>query len=214
MGADADSAVVPGIIFIVSGPSGSGKSSVCKAVMERRKNLGFSVSCTTRAPRPGEKDGADYYFITPEEFETRVKNGDFAESADVHGNKYGTLRKELTDKISRGLDVLVDIDVQGAMQIKKRAETDRLLRDSAEYIFIGPPSMGELERRLRSRNTEKESDVEKRLGNAAREISRWREYDYLLINDNLEKAVDQMTALVDLAHIKTRHPGKRSSLYV
>jgi len=171
-------------------------------------NLGFSVSCTTRAPRPGELDGREYYFISKEEFNSKRDKNLFIEYAEVHGNFYGTLKSEVIDKVSAGYDVLMDIDVQGALQIKKCAENDELLAKSLELVFIGPPSFSELERRLRFRATETEEAIQLRLQNAESELEQWREYEYLIINDNLDDAVMEMKAFMDIMHKKTQRLRK------
>ena len=138
-----------GMTLILSGPSGSGKSSIYKKAFEEISGFAFSVSCTTRQPRPGEVNGVDYHFISKEEFEEKIRQNAFVEYAQVHGNYYGTLKSELYERMQQGIDVLLDIDVQGAMQIRKACETDPELRKSCEFVFLSPPSSEELERRLR-----------------------------------------------------------------
>ena len=186
-----------GIALVVSGPSGSGKSSICKKVLAAREGLGFSVSCTTRAPRPGEVNGREYHFLTREEFLRKVEANEFIEHAEVHGNFYGTLKSEVVRRVSEGLDVILDIDVQGAMQFRHLESTDETLKLCAEYVFVAPPSYTELERRLRGRGTEAEEVVRRRLDNAKKELNSWREYDYILVNDNLDAAVVEMLKLID-----------------
>jgi len=193
-----------GIALIVSGPSGSGKSTVCKLLLQRRPELEFSVSCTTREPRKGEINGKDYHFIGKEEFQRRVNNGDFLEHADVHGNFYGTLKSEILDRVKAGKDVLLDIDVQGALQVKKSSKKNPLLGKCSECVFLGPPSFGELERRLRSRGTEKEESIRKRLADAKSELDHWKDYDYLIINQDVEQAVKDMECLVEALRKSTK----------
>ena len=193
-----------GLALIVSGPSGAGKSTVCELLRKKRPDLKFSVSCTTRGPRPGEKDGEDYYFLSSEDFAAKVAENQFIEHATVHGNSYGTLRSEIIDRINQGEDVLLDIDVQGALQIKKYVKNDDLLARCVEFVFIGPPSFEELERRLRSRGTETEEAIAVRLKNASDELEKWNEYDYLVINKELDKAVDDMEHLIDILHKCTK----------
>ena len=185
-----------GMTLVISGPSGSGKSSLYKAVSPRLGGIEFSVSCTTRQPRAGEVDGKDYHFLTKEEFETRVSRGDFAEYAQVHGNYYGTLKSELSDRMVRGADVVLDIDVQGAMQLRALAEQDPDFRKSLEFVFIAPPSYEELERRLRGRGSETEETLSKRLRNAREEMEYLPKYDYCIVNDELEAAADRMESLI------------------
>ena len=192
-----------GIALVVSGPSGSGKSSICKKVLSAREGLCFSVSCTTRQPRPGEVDGHDYYFLTREEFLAKLSGGQFIEHAEVHGNLYGTLKSEVVRRVSEGGDVILDIDVQGALQFRALEAGDEVLRRCAEYVFVAPPSYAELERRLRGRGTEAEDVVQRRLANAKRELGAWREYDYLIVNDNLDAAVVEMLKLVDAFRAST-----------
>jgi len=186
---------------VVSGPSGSGKSSICKRALSCREGLGFSVSCTTRAPRPGEIDGKDYFFLSREEFLRRVDAGEFIEHAEVHGNFYGTLKSEVVKRVSSGLDVLLDIDVQGALQFKALESRDELLAKCSEYVFVAPPSFAELERRLRGRGTEAEEVIARRLANAKKELSFWREYEYLIVNADLEASVAEFLKLVDCFRI-------------
>lgn len=193
---DAASAVRSGIVLILSGPSGSGKSTIYRKAIPELGNIEFSVSCTTRAPRPGETDGKDYYFISKERFLQLKSEQAFVESADVHGNCYGTLKSELLTRISRGIDVLLDIDVQGADQIRSQCALSPELRKACKFIFIAPPSMEELERRLRSRGTETEDVILRRLANAAGEMVRKDDYDFSIVNNDLECAVSEFISLV------------------
>lgn len=193
-----------GIALIVSGPSGAGKSSVCSELRRMENSLHFSVSCTTRSPRPNEVDGKDYFFLSKENFLHKIQKDEFIEHAEVHGNLYGTLKKEILDYVVKGTDVLLDIDVQGAMQIKKRAQNDPILSRCIELVFIGPPSFSELERRLRMRGTESEEAIANRLKNAKQELDYWNKYDYLIINKILEKTVQDMHSLLDILHKSTK----------
>lgn len=193
-----------GTMIVVSGPSGAGKSTLIKALRERLPDLAFSVSCTTRLPRPGEQDGRDYHFISREEFERRIAAGDFIEHAAVFDNYYGTLYSEAADRIKAGQDVFLDIDVQGAMQIKQRAQTDNLLGRCAEFVFVVPPTYAELERRLRGRGTETEEVIRKRLSKAMLEVSSWREYDYVIITDEVENSTPRFLSLISGFNNSTR----------
>jgi len=193
-----------GIALIVSGPSGTGKSTVCDELKKLEPGLKFSVSCTTRSSRPGEENGREYYFISEDEFKSKVDKDLFIEYAEVHGNYYGTLRSEIIDRVSAGEDVLMDIDVQGAMQIKEYAEEDEVLSNSIELVFIGPPNFEELEHRLRSRATESEESIQVRLKNAKAELEKWHEYGFLVINKELGKAVADMKAFLDVMHKSTK----------
>ena len=185
-----------GLILILSGPSGSGKSSIYKLSIGDLGAIEFSVSCTTRAPRPGEVDGRDYHFISREEFDRLVAEDAFAEHAEVHGNCYGTLKSELLGRVQRGIDVLLDIDVQGAAQLRKLCESSCEFRRACAFIFIMPPSFEELERRLRARATETEESIVRRLANAKGEMAHASEYDHVIVNDDLARAAAEFTALV------------------
>jgi len=183
-----------GVMLVVSGPSGAGKSTICKKVI-KDNNLYFSISCTTRSPRPGEKDGVDYYFISKNEFTHKIKTNDFIEYATVHGNYYGTIKSKIIDLLSAGKSVILDIDVQGALKIKESIINDPLLNKCAEFLFIAPPSYSELERRLRGRGTETEGNIQKRLNNAKNELAYCFQYEYLLVNDEVESAINEMNAI-------------------
>lgn len=185
-----------GLILILSGPSGSGKSSIYKLSIGDLGAIEFSVSCTTRAPRPGEVDGRDYHFISRAEFDRLVAEDAFAEHAEVHGNCYGTLKSELLGRVQRGIDVLLDIDVQGAAQLRKLCESSCEFRRACVFIFIMPPSFEELERRLRARATETEESIVRRLANAKGEMAHAPEYDHVIVNDDLARAAAEFTALV------------------
>ena len=192
----SETAVRSGLILILSGPSGSGKSSIYKLSIGDLGAIEFSVSCTTRAPRPGEVDGRDYHFISREEFDRLVADDAFAEHAEVHGNCYGTLKSELLGRVQRGIDVLLDIDVQGAAQLRKLCEASCEFRRACVFIFIMPPSFVELERRLRARATETEESIVRRLANAKGEMAHASEYDHVIVNDDLARAAAEFTALV------------------
>ena len=191
-----------GILLIVSGPSGAGKSTVIKKLQESNKELYFSVSCITRQPRKGEVDGVDYYFVSVDDFKRKVENGEFLEHCEVHGNYYGTLMGEVVDKLKFGIDVILDIDVQGAMKIKKI--DNKVIKDCSEYIFIGPPTFDDLEKRLRGRGTETEEVIKLRLDNAKKELKYWDEYDYLLVNKKVDTTVNDLKNIIDVFHKGTK----------
>jgi guanylate kinase len=193
-----------GTAIIVSGPSGAGKSSICGLVRREMTDIRFSISCTTRSPRPGESHGKDYYFIGHEEFKTRIGSGEFVEYAEVFSNYYGTLKSEVVEHVTRGEDVFLDIDIQGAMQIREAAKADPLLARCVEFIFVAPPSLDELERRLRNRQSDSEEQIRQRLAKAAYEISFWKKYDYLLINAQLEDSAREMMALIRTLRAATK----------
>lgn len=192
-----------GLAFIVSGPSGVGKSTLLGQVRARLPELEFSVSCTTRAPRPGEENHVHYHFVTPEEFEERRSRGEFIEYAGVHARRYGTLKSEVLDRVRAGRSVLLDIDVQGAMQIREAARSDADLRRVCRWIFIAPPSLAVLEERLRGRRTESEEQIGIRLGQAAHELGLWQEYEFAIVNDGLEKAAAEFSGLLAALQLST-----------
>jgi guanylate kinase len=177
-------------LIIVSGPSGSGKSTVIRRLLaDGGLPLRLSVSATTRAPRTGENEGVDYHFWTHERFQEQLRGGAFLESAEVHGQCYGTLREEVDPYRARGIGVLLDIDVQGAGQLRS------LYPDSCS-VFLRAPSWPEYERRLRSRGTEDEAAIARRLATAKRELERVEEYDHVIVNDDLATAVDTLRRLI------------------
>ncbi len=177
-------------VFIISAPSGSGKSTLVNRLLASDKNLIFSVSYTTRAPRGAEVDGQQYRFITREEFEARIANGEFLEHAEVFGNYYGTHREILERGRTEGKDVVLDIDVQGARQLKEKIP-------DAVSIFILAPSRDELAKRLRARSEDSEEVIQRRLAGAAREIQDYRRYDYVLVNDDVDRASERLQAIVN-----------------
>ncbi len=178
-----------GRLFILSGPSGCGKSTVLREVFQRRDRLYFSVSATTREPRPGERDGIDYYFLTREVFDQMVRDGELLEHAEYVRNCYGTPARPIMDKLEEGIDVVLDIDVQGARQVKAKLP-------EAVSVFISPPSLAELERRLRGRSTESEDKITQRLQTAAKELSAQSEYDFVIVNDQVDRAADELLSIM------------------
>ncbi|MBR6470245.1 MAG: guanylate kinase [Victivallales bacterium] len=191
-----------GLAIILSGPSGVGKSTIVRQAGAQLKNWCFSVSCTTRAPRPGEVDGRDYHFYTKERFEQDIAAGSFLEWAEVHGNYYGTLRHPVQETIQTGGLMILDIDVQGARQIRA-AIADSPTEPSFVTVFIAPPSLAELERRLRGRQTETEESIQKRLKNARTELAAMGEYEFCVVNDKLEQAAEDFLAIVKAARCRT-----------
>lgn len=184
-----------GTALVISGPSGVGKSSVCKKLLESDPDMHFSVSCTTRKPRRGEENGRDYYFLSRKEFDRRIQGGDFLEFAEVHGEMYGTLREEVEQYVRIGESVILDIDVQGARQVQSHI-INSMLGYYTEYLFIGPPTFASLEQRLRQRATDEEETIRRRLTTAVEELQAWHEYTYLVINDDLKDAVGQVKAIL------------------
>jgi guanylate kinase len=173
-----------GILFVVSAPSGAGKTTLCDA-LRQTPDFVYSVSCTTRAPRAGENDGEDYHFLSEAEFLERIKAGEFLEHAEVHGKYYGTLRQPILSNLDSGVDVLIDIDIQGAAAI--RTVSDEFVRRALCDVFIMPPDLDELRRRLTKRGTETAEQIELRLMNAAREMELWRDYRYTIISKSMEE---------------------------
>jgi guanylate kinase len=181
-----------GRLFVISGPSGTGKGTICKELIKDDK-IRLSVSMTTRNPREGEVHGVSYYFATKEEFLQKIEAGGFLEYAEVFGNYYGTPKMEVLELLEKGIDVLLEIDVQGALQIKD-------VYPEAVLVFILPPSMEELRARLTGRGTETQDVVERRLGEAAKEISYVKHYDYAVINDDLEEAIENVKTVIKASH--------------
>jgi len=184
-----------GELFILSSPAGGGKTTIANLVIKEIPNLKRVITCTTRKPRSGEKDGMDYYFLPVEEFEKRIKEDKFLEYAVVHGNYYGTPKDEVEKELSKGYDLLLVIDVQGMRQIKK-------IRPETTSIFLLPPSVDELVRRMKQRGDPPE-EIKKRLQTAKKEIPAWKEYDYTVINDNIEKAKENVKYIILSHRLKT-----------
>lgn len=178
-----------GFLLVVSGPSGAGKGTICKKLIESNPNIKVSVSATTRKPRAGEVDGTNYFFLSKEQFEEMIAREEFLEYAKVYDNYYGTPQKYVIENLKMGNDVLLEIDIAGALQIKKKFP-------EGIFIFILPPSMEELRNRIVGRGTESEADIEKRFGCAMEEISHFIQYDYAIINDDLDRALADIDAIV------------------
>ncbi|MPM70288.1 Guanylate kinase [bioreactor metagenome] len=192
-----------GTIIVLSGPSGVGKSTLVGRVRREMPELQFSISCTTRPPRTGESHGVHYYFLNHDEFAERIGRGEFVEHAQVFANRYGTLKSEVLERVRVGNSVILDIDVQGALQIRKAAESDPELRRSTVFVFIGPPSVEVLEERLRGRATDSEEQIRLRLETARHELSFWKSYDYLVVNGDLDTAAAEMTGLFQSFSLRT-----------
>ena len=194
-----------GILFVVSAPSGAGKSTLCTALRTTRDFV-YSVSCTTRAPRPGEIHGEDYHFLSVEAFRRHVAAGELLECAEVHGNYYGTLRENVVVHLREGIDVLIDIDTQGADSIRSR--DDSFIRDALADVFIMPPNLAELRRRLVKRGTETPAQIERRLANAAGEMARWRDYRYTIISGSVEEDLAKFRAIMKAERYLSRRFGE------
>ncbi|HEY5743051.1 MAG TPA: guanylate kinase [Terrimicrobiaceae bacterium] len=182
-----------GVLFVLSAPSGAGKTTLCSA-LRHKPDFVYAVSCTTRAPRLGEVQGEDYHFLSHEEFDRRVSAGNFLEYAEVHGNKYGTLKNPVIENLRDGIDVLIDVDTKGAATI--RACGDAFIIDALADVFIMPPNLEELRRRLMKRGTETEDQIGMRLQNAAAEMERWREYKYTIISGSMEEDIEKFRAVM------------------
>ena len=179
-----------GNLFVISGPSGAGKGTLLSRVLERIPDAWVSVSATTRKPRPGEVDGLHYFFLDTDHFKSLVEQGGFLEWAQVHDNYYGTLKRSVLDHINAGEQVILEIDVQGAFQVRKALP-------EAHLVFIEPPSLEELERRLRQRGTETEDVISSRMKTAEVELAQKMEYDIQVVNDDLEQAVDELVDIIN-----------------
>jgi guanylate kinase len=183
-----------GILFVISAPSGAGKTTLVEG-LRQTPNFLYSVSCTTRAPRAGEIEGADYQFLSEADFRARVAAGGFLEHAQVHGDSYGTLRGPLLTNLKNGIDVLIDIDTQGAVTIRNC--DDPFIRAALCDVFIMPPDLDELRRRLVKRGTEKPEQIESRLKTAAREMALWRDYRYTIISKSMEEDLQKFRHIMD-----------------
>ncbi len=190
MNDDNDSRAGRGRLFVIAAPSGAGKTSLVKALMERNRQLQFSVSYTTRAPRPNEVEGRDYHFVPAERFAAMAARGEFLEHAKVYDNDYGTGLQTVRDALARGERLLLEIDWQGARQVRERLP-------EARTIFVLPPSLGALEQRLRQRSTDAESVIQRRLRDSASDIGHWVEFDYVVVNDRFDQAVADLQAIVE-----------------
>lgn len=195
-----------GVLIILSAPSGTGKSTICQRMLARRKDLRYSVSCTTRRPRPGERHRKHYFFLTEEDFKKKVRQDDFLEWEVVHDNYYGTPKSYIESSTKQGFSVLLAIDVLGAANIKK-------MRPDTILVFVMPPSLKTLKERLAARKDESES-VTRRLANAKLEMAAARDFDYVVVNDNLEKAVCQIESIMISEKLRTSRHRERDLIPV
>lgn len=179
-----------GLLIIISGPSGAGKGTICKRIIDEMDNVKLSISMTSRDKRGVEVDGVDYYFVSKEEFEKRIENNEFLEYAIVHNNKYyGTPKSKIEENLKEGISVILEIDIQGALKVKE-------LVKNAIFIFIMPPSMKILKERLINRNTETEDKILERFKTAYKEINEYKKYNYVVVNDNIEEAVEKVKSII------------------
>lgn len=185
-----------GVLFVISAPSGTGKTTICRTVVASDRRIRESVSFTTRAPRTGEKNNRDYTFVSREDFLKSVRRGEFVEWAEVHGNLYGTSKRRLRELMAAGYDIILDIDTQGAGQFRK-------VFPEGVFIFIMPPSLKALEDRLHGRGANSPEDRGRRLRNARREIKSYKKYDYVIVNDKLDDAIAALRAVISAERLRT-----------
>lgn len=195
------------LLVVISAPSGAGKTTVCQQLLAARPDMTRAITCTTRPMRPGEQDGADYYFLEAADFLRRVQAGNFLEHATVYGHSYGTLKSEVLGKLHAGKDVLLNVDVQGAASIRAAAEGDPELKQVLVSVFLTPASMAVLESRLRKRNTDAPAVIQKRLSVARQEITQWKNFDYLLVSGTVAEDLRRMQAIIEAEKMR----GSRSA---
>ncbi|MBL9167356.1 MAG: guanylate kinase [Verrucomicrobiales bacterium] len=190
------------LLVLLSAPSGAGKTTLCQELLAARPGFTRAITCTTRQPRPGEREGIDYFFLDQATFRRRLEAGDFLEHARVYENYYGTLKAEVTGKLQQGLDVLLTVDVQGARSIQAIAAADPVMNAALVSVFLTPKTLGELEQRLRKRNQNDPADLAKRLAEARRELACWEEFAYLLISTTIPEDLRRMLAIVDAERMR------------
>jgi len=185
------------LLLLISAPSGGGKTTLCRELLRVRRNMVRAVTCTTRQPRPGEKNGVDYYFLKPEDFLRRVQAGNFLEHANVFGNSYGLLKSELLDKLRSGKDVLLNVDVQGAATIRQAAQAEPELKHALVTVFLTPVSLAEIQRRLKKRGTDSPEVIRRRVAAAKHEVAQWKNFDYLVISGTKQEDLRLGLAIVE-----------------
>ena len=190
------------LLIVISAPSGGGKTTLCEQLLAKHKEMTRAITCTTRSPRRGERDRIDYYFLDPATFLKRVQAGEFLEHASVYGHSYGTLKSEVLERLRQGRDVLLNIDVQGAAALCARAKEDPDLRSALVTVFLTPPSLADLERRLLKRGTDAPEVLQKRLSVARQEIAQWKQFEYLLISTTIAEDLRRMEAIVEAERMR------------
>jgi len=196
------------LLILISAPSGGGKTTLCRQLLRARRNMLRAVTCTTRAPRKGERNGLDYYFLKADDFLKRVQAGNFLEHATVYGNSYGLLKSELLGKLRAGKDVLLNVDVQGAATICKKAESEPELKRALVTIFLTPTSLQEIERRLKRRGADLPEVIHKRVAMAKQEIAQWKHFDYLLLSSSKQEDLRRALAIIEAEKMRvTRSPA-------
>jgi guanylate kinase len=191
------------LLVLISAPSGGGKTTLCQHLLAARPEMTRVVTCTTRPPRAGERDGADYYFLDAGSFLKRVQAGNFLEHATVYGNSYGTLKAEVLGKLRHGKDVLLNVDVQGAATIREKTQEVPELKRALISVFLTPPSLSIVEERLRKRGTDSPAVIQKRLGVARQEIAHWRHFDYLLLSASIDEDMRRMMAIIEAEKLRS-----------
>ncbi len=191
------------VLLVLSAPSGGGKTTVCQQLLARVPDLTRAVTCTTRPPRPGEQDGVDYHFLTPAEFERQIAAGAFLEHACVYGHRYGTRRAEVLERLQRGQDVLLNVDVQGAARLRELAASDPCLGASLVTVFLTPPSIEVLAERLRRRGQDAPEVIARRLAEARREIAEWPHFDYLVLSGSMAEDLHRVRAVLEAEKLRT-----------
>jgi guanylate kinase len=191
------------LLVLISAPSGGGKTTLCQQLLAARPQMTRAVTCTTRPPREGERDGLDYYFLDAGSFLKRVQAGNFLEHATVYGNSYGILKAEVLGKLRQGKDVLLNVDVQGAATIREKAQEDAELRRALVSVFLTPPSLDIVEQRLRRRATDSEAVIQKRLSVSRQEIAQWKNFEYLLLSTTIQEDLRRMLAIVEAEKMRS-----------
>jgi guanylate kinase len=193
----------PSLLILISAPSGAGKTTLVNLLLEAQPQMRRAITCTTRAPRAGERDGVDYHFLEAADFLKRVQAGNFIEHATVFGNSYGILKRELLDKLRTGSDVLLNVDVQGAATIRAQAATEPELSRALVTIFLAPPSVAVLEQRLQQRGTDADTVIQKRLAVARHEIAQWKNFDYLVISGDKQEDLRRALAIIEAEKMRS-----------